>query len=705
MRQEASIIPFGKWMLATTSTDGRVRGMRKIKLQKAGSDRLAAQFAADLNPAQHAAATAPDGYNLILAGPGSGKTRVITYRVAYLIARGVPAESILLVTFTRRAAREMVARLEALIGPRVARLWAGTFHHIGNRILRRSAQVLGYDPNFTILDGADQLDLIRLAMEDAGMMGSGKLAPKAEAVQHLVSLSFNVRRPLRELVIDRNPAWADWTGQIEAASLAYAKRKQAANCMDYDDLLGQWARLLDDFPDQRAALGRQFRHLLIDEMQDTNSIQAHLIETIARNGSGNLTAVGDDAQSIYRFRGANYDNILKFPERNPNTTIFRLETNYRSTPEIVAFANASIAQNETGFDKTIQSARGSGVLPLVVPAADGVEEAEFLCQQILELTEQGVSLAKIAVLYRNHHDSILLQAELVARGIPYTIRSGLRFFEQAHIKDALAYLRILVNARDEPAWRRLLLLLPGVGPAKAATVCGHLIAQADPLAALATAPTMALLPTKTKGFFAGFVTDLRKIEAAQPLTNPAAAIAALLAGGYPDVVKARYERPDNRIADIEQMAVLASRYENLERLISDLLLAGDVYGVDTLGTDDQTEHLVLSTIHQAKGLEWSRVFVPRLVEDGFPSARALGEEGGEEEERRVFYVAVTRAMDELYLTYPLTLARGGRGPTLITKPSRFLTELPASLVELASLESEIDLSWSGVLQTKPEAGG
>ena len=679
--------------------------MRKIKLRKAGDDRLAARFAADLNEAQHAAATAPDGYNLILAGPGSGKTRVITYRVAYLIARGVPAESILLVTFTRRAAREMVSRLEAIIGPRVARLWAGTFHHIGNRILRRSAKVLGYDPNFTILDGADQLDLVRLAMEDAGMLGSGRLAPKAEAVQHLISLAFNVRRPLRDLVIDRNPDWQEWVPNLEAATAAYAQRKLAANCMDYDDLLGQWARLLDDFPDQREAQARLVQHLLIDEMQDTNSIQAHLVETIARAGSGNLTAVGDDAQSIYKFRGANYDNILQFPERNAPTAIFRLETNYRSTPEIVAFTNASIAHNETGFPKTLRSARGSGVLPLVVPAADGVEEAEFVCQQILELSEQGVALARQAVLYRNHHDSILIQAELVNRGIPYTIRSGLRFFEQAHIKDALAYLRILVNGKDEPAWRRLLLLLPGVGPAKAAAVCAHLIAQPDPVKALATAATMALVPTKAKGFCAGLIVDLQKIQAARPEANPAAAIAALLAGGYPDTVRARYERPDNRLADIEQMAVLASRYDSLERLISDLLLAGDIYGVDTLGTEDSADHLVLSTIHQAKGLEWSRVFVPRLVEDSFPSARALGEPGGEEEERRVFYVAVSRAMDELYLTYPLTLARGGRGPTLITKPSRFLTELDATLIEQATLESEIDLSWSGVLkQDRPTQG-
>ncbi len=674
--------------------------MRKIRLQRAGDDRLAARFAAELNRAQHSAATAPDGFNLILAGPGSGKTRVITYRVAYLIARGVPAESILLVTFTRRAAREMVGRLEALIGPVAAKVWAGTFHHIGNRLLRRSAQVLGYGPNFTILDGEDQLDLVRMAMEDAGLVGSGKLAPKPAAVQHALSFAFNVQRPLREVILERNPDWEEWVPNLEAAAQAYARRKLAANCMDYDDLLGQWARLLADFPEQRAKQSKMFRQILIDETQDTNTVQLELIETLAREGAGNLTAVGDDAQSIYRFRGANYDNILKFPDRNPGTSIFRLETNYRSTPELVAFTNASIARNASGFEKTLVSARGKGVRPLVVPAADVHEEAAYLCQQILELHEEDVPLGKMAVLYRNHHDSILLQAELVARGVPYTVRSGLRFFEQAHIKDVLAYCRILVNPRDEPAWRRLLLLLPGIGPAKASGLCTHLMASPDPLAALATAPTMALVPAKSKGFFAGFVADLRKVEAAKPETNPAAAIGAILQGGYPDTVKGRYERPENRIADIEQMAVLASRFDSLERLISELMLAGDVYGADSVDGDEPTDHIVLSTIHQAKGLEWSRVFVPRLVEDGFPGARSLTDPGGEEEERRVFYVAVTRAMDELYLTYPQTMPRGGRGPTLLTRPSRFLTEIDAELYEQATLESDIDLSWSGIAKFK-----
>jgi DNA helicase II / ATP-dependent DNA helicase PcrA len=670
--------------------------MRKIQLKKTATDRLSERFALDLNESQRAAATAPDGYNLILAGPGSGKTRVITYRVAYLIAKGVPAESILLVTFTRRAAREMVGRLESLIGPQAARVWAGTFHHIGNRLLRRAAGALGYGPNFTILDGEDQLDLVRLAMDDAQLFGTGRMAPKPATVHHLISFAFNVGRPLGEVVADRSPDLAAWAPHLEEAAASYARRKRAANCMDYDDLLGQWARLIEEFPDHRAAQGRMFRHILIDEMQDTNTVQVALVEAIAGAGAGNLTAVGDDAQSIYRFRGANYDNILKFPERHPGARIFHLETNYRSSPEIVAFTNASIAHNTSGFARTLVSARPPGVRPVVVPTADAYEEAEFLCQQILECREQGVSLNRIAVLYRNHHDSILLQAELVARGIEYSVRSGLRFFEQAHIKDVLAYLRIVVNPRDEAAWRRLLLLLPGIGQAKASALCDHLAGTADPLGTLTSSGTMKLVPPKSRGFFAGFVADLDKIRATGPEQDPAAAIGAILQGGYPATVRAKYERPDNRLADIEQLAVLAARYDSLERLIADLLLAGDVYGMDTVSGDDEpAEVLVLSTIHQAKGLEWSRVFVPRLVDDSFPNHRALGEPGGEDEERRIFYVAVTRAMDELYLSYPLMMARGGRGPSVLTTPSRFLTEIDPALYEPVELETDLDLAWSG----------
>jgi DNA helicase-2/ATP-dependent DNA helicase PcrA len=655
--------------------------MAKTRQYKSAVGRLDERLARDLNESQLAAATAPDGYNLILAGPGSGKTRVITYRVAYLIERGIAAESILLVTFTRRAAREMVGRLETLIGPSATRVWAGTFHHIGNRLLRRAAARLGYAANFTILDSSDQLDLIEQSMEGAGLFGSGKLAPKAAQVQHLISFALNVGRPLAEHVHERHQQMVPWLPQLEKVAELYIRRKREANCMDYDDLLLQWARLIAEFPDERAAQGRAFRHILIDEMQDTNTVQVALVEDIAAAGAGNLTAVGDDAQSIYRFRGANYDNILKFPERHKEARRYLLEVNYRSTPEIVALTNSSIAHNRLGFKKTLRSARTAGTLPVVKAASDAYEEAAYVCDKVLEIHEEGTPLNRMAVLYRNHHDGILIQNELVQRGITYEVRSGLRFFEQAHIKDVLCYLRIVVNPRDEAAWRRLLLLLPGIGPAKATALVSHLLASAEPLATLATASTMELVPGKSKGPFAAFVADIQKIVATNPETQPAAAVAAILEGGYPETVRNKYEQPELRLADIEQIVVLAAGHESLERMIAELVLAGDVYGADSLGGADPEEVLVLSTIHQAKGLEWACVFVPRLVDESFPSYRALNEPGGEDEERRIFYVAVTRAMDELYLIYPLLSARGAWAPNTVTKPSRFLKELDRKLYE------------------------
>lgn len=666
------------------------RDMRKIVLKHTLPARLEKHLGNDLNDSQRQAVMAADGCNLILAGPGSGKTRVITYRVAYLIARGVPAESILLVTFTRRAAREMVRRLDTLIGHDASKVWAGTFHHVGNRLLRRPAKLLGFEPNFTILDSEDQLDLIRLAMDDAGFQAKSKekLAPKPAQLHHLLSFQVNTRAPLAQIIENQAPELLEWLPRIEAVGAAYAKRKLAANCMDYDDLLVQWLRLIKEFPGQLERMANTFRHILIDEMQDTNALQVEIVEMIAAAGAGNLTAVGDDAQSIYRFRGANYDNILRFPERHEGARTFLLDVNYRSTPQIVAFTAASIRHNQSGFPKELVSSRPEGLLPVVVATADVYEEADLVCQQILDARDKDVALGDMAVLYRNHYDSVVLQGSLVTRGIPYTVRSGLRFFEQAHIKDVLAYLRVVVNPRDEASWRRILLLLPGIGPAKAAGVYRRLAEAADPLAELGSAQTMAAVPPRSRGFFAAFVSDLQQIRATDPEHHPEEAVRAVLKGGYSAVVAQKYDRPQNRIADIEQFAVLAAKYDSLERLLAELLLAGDVYGMDSVEPVDPKDLLVLSTVHQAKGLEWSHVFVIRLVEDSFPNRRAMDEEGGEEEERRIFYVAVSRAMNELTLVYPSTVSRGSYDPMVFTSPSRFLGEIDKDLFERAELEHE-----------------
>lgn len=662
--------------------------MRKIRLKSTTPAPPADLFRDDLNESQRLAATAPDGANLILAGPGSGKTRVITYRVAYLIARGVPSSSILLVTFTRRAAREMVHRLEGLTGPAASQVWTGTFHHIGNRLLRRGAALLGYQPNFTILDGEDQLDLLRLAMDDAGLTGRDRLAPRPSRVLHLLSLSINTGRAVRDVLADRAPDLADWVEEIELAAAAFTARKRAANSVDYDDLLVLWLRLLREFPEQLEHQARLFRHVLVDELQDVNALQMEIVELIAQAGMGNLTAVGDDAQSIYRFRGANYANILQFPERHPGARVFALDLNYRSTPQIVALTNASIARNASGFTRSLVSVRGNGVAPSVIAAATVFEEAAVVGQLILEARDSGVPLGRIAVLYRNHYDGVVLQGELLNRGIPYLIRSGLRFFEQAHVKDVLAYLRVVSNPRDEASWRRLLLLLPGIGPARRSTLFHRISQFPDPFRALESAETMALVPAKSRGVFAAFVGDLQRVRGVDPERNPAAAIVEVIKGGYRATLQEKYDRADNRLADLEQFAVLASKYDGLERMLADLLLAGDVYGVDSTSHVDPEDVLILSTVHQAKGLEWSHVFVIRLVEDTFPHYRAIDEPDGVEEERRVFYVAASRAMNELILTYPATIARGSYGPTVLTTPSRFLTEIPEALYERVEIESD-----------------
>ena len=489
------------------------------------------------------------------------------------------------------------------------------------------------------------------------------------------------------IIGEQSSGLLEWREQIEAWQQAYARRKRDANSMDYDDLLLQWGRLVREFPDERAAQARMFRHILIDEMQDTNAVQIEIVEAIAAAGAGNLTAVGDDAQSIYRFRGADYDNILKFPERHaglPNLSARRQlsldSADRRPHPGVDRL-------QQDRFRQGARSRRGRyGLLPLVVATRDAYEEAALICQQMAEGRERGVELGQMAVLYRNHHDSILLQGELLSRGIPYTVRSGLRFFEQAHIKDVLAHLRIVLNPRDEASWRRLLLLLPGIGAAKAAAIFGAVSQSSTPLEALESAEVMALAPARSKGFLAGFIADLRQLRATKPDRNPAAAVGAILKGGYPATVRLKYERPDNRIADIEQFALLAAKYDSLERLIADLLLAGDVYGMDSAADHDSSDVLVLSTVHQAKGLEWQHVFVPRLIEESFPHRRSLDEPGGEEEERRIFYVAITRAMNELTLTYPATIAFAGRGPTVFTTPSRFLTEIDSVLFERAEVE-------------------
>ncbi len=652
----------------------------------------------DLNDQQRAAVTCGDGPKLVIAGAGSGKTRTITYRVAYLMARGIPPSRILLATFTNKAAHEMLSRVEALTGTNVGlpvqsltgqagKVWGGTFHAIGNRLLRQYAKLVGFTSNYSILDEEDQRDLIKVCVTEAKVKLEEKRFPAPSLLQDMISFAFNTQQPIAAVIERAYPHFVPWTGEIQTIEERYTTKKRTSNLMDYDDLLRYWLALLQEHPEVAKRLGEQFRYLLVDEYQDTNIVQSHIIEQLASDNGRNLMVVGDDSQSIYAFRGANYDNILNFPERNPGTEIFKLEINYRSTPEVLEFTNASIHHNQRQHHKTLTATRASGVLPVVVPVNDVYQEAAFVAQRLLQLRDEGIPLEEMAVLYRAHAHSTILQAELIRRNIQYEIRSGVRFFEQAHIKDVVAHLKVLDNPFDEVAWRRLFLMIPRIGNVTAARLWQAIATTANPIDGLLSPAAQEHVPASAKAFFTRFQRDLRTLKEAVAEQPPVALVTTVLETGYADYLKAKYDASQSRIEDIQQLAVFARPYRSLQGLLSELVLLGELYGQDVVaGPTADRERVCLSSVHQAKGLEWRVVFVMRMCEGEFPSPMALREVDGEEEERRIFYVATTRAQDELYLIHPL-IDLGPRGASgLLLQPSRFLQEIPFSLYEQGTVE-------------------
>ncbi|MBI3021126.1 MAG: ATP-dependent helicase [Candidatus Omnitrophica bacterium] len=661
---------------------------RTFTIRPARSAAFTLDLARDLNEAQRAAVTCGEGPKLIIAGAGSGKTRTITYRVAYLMTQGVHPSQILLATFTNKAAREMLSRVEALIGGETSAIWGGTFHALGNRILRRHAALVGLAPNYSILDEEDQRDLLKVCVRDAKIRVEEKRFPSPAVIEDLISMAFNTERPLSAVVEERAPHFSPWMAELQQISARYKAKKRSANAVDYDDLLRFWLRLLKEHPDIAMRLGGQFRYLLVDEYQDTNTAQAEIVERIADHNGRNLMVVGDDAQSIYRFRGANYENILKFPERNAGTEIFKLEVNYRSTPEILDFTNASILHNQRQYRKTLVAQRTSGALPVVIPLNDVYQEAAFVAERILQLRDEDVPLVEMAVLYRAHAHSSILQAELIKRNIPYDVRSGVRFFEQAHIKDVVAYLKVLDNPCDEVAWRRLWLLLPRIGHATAARLWEGIAKAAHPLDAATSESLRSTLPSSAQPAFQRFQRDLRALASMVGDRHPSELIQAVMDTGYLDSLRARYEDAQSRIEDLQQLSVFARSYRTLRGLLSELVLFGELYGQEVgRGGSSDTERLILSSVHQAKGLEWRVVFVIRMCEGDFPSEMALREAEGEEEERRIFYVATTRAKDELYISHPVIDMSLRGNSRLFLQPSRFLREVRFTLYEQGEVQS------------------
>ena len=674
--------------------------MRKYTIKTETPRRGLVNYQAELNDEQRAVVLAGKGPLLIIAGAGSGKTRTVTYRVARLIEAGVSPARILLVTFTNRAAREMLGRVETLLGADVRRVWGGTFHSIANRLLRRHAASIGYESNYTILDSEDAKEMIDACLDEAAIDTAARRFPKGEVLRELFSFATNTDTPLPQVIAARAPHFEPLSGQIERVDRLYQERKRERNAMDYDDLLTNWKRLFEEKPEVAAIYQDQFEHVLVDEYQDTNLLQAEIVDLVAAKHR-NLTVVGDDAQSIFGWRGANFENIYRFPERYPDAQIFRLETNYRSTPEILMLANASVANNCRQFPKNLKAMRPSRDLsPALIPARDAVQQAAFVASRVLELRDEGRPLDEMAVLYRSHVHALELQLELTRRGIPYEVRSGVRFFEQAHIKDVTSYLRLIVNPRDEVAWKRVLKLIPKIGQATAALIWERLAYAEEPLALVRTAATEenAFALSLPKGAAAGwreFANLIRDLTAPETVDQPGKQIELILECGYLEYLAASYENAEGRTEDLRQLANFATRYQTTAEFLSELALInterfappGPTVGTDVVMGGDEDERLTLSSIHQAKGLEWRIVFLVWAADGRIPSARSLREAEGEAEERRLFYVALTRAQDELYVCYPLIESERGR-QTVLQRPSRFVTEVPRTLFEIWSLDEE-----------------
>jgi len=689
---------------------------RQYTLQRAPAPTsIHVDYSTELNEQQLAAVTAAPGPLLVIAGAGSGKTRTLIYRVAYLLENGIDPRNILLLTFTNRAAREMLGRVANLLPVDASGLWGGTFHSIGNRILRRHGSALGYSSGFTIMDREDQKDLIDAVVISAGIDPKEIRFPKGDVLAEIFSFVVNTEKPMEELLAEKFPYFLPLLEKIQDIRERYEKKKKATNSMDFDDLLQKTLSMFQQHERIAEIYRRQFQFILVDEYQDTNKIQADLVDLLARDHR-NVMVVGDDARSIYSWRGANFQNILEFPKRYPEAQVFKIEMNYRSVPEILEVANAAIAANVHQFRKHLSATRESKALrPALVALNDGAEQAQFVAQRLLELRDENVDLNDIAVLYRAHYHAIELQLELSRRGIPYQITSGIRFFEQAHIKDVTAFVRFVANPRDEVAFKRMAKLLPGIGNRTAENLWQKWTAivvaagadrgsEKESAAAVpagldrgpgtTSAPAgvsdadysfgerlLAMnVPVKSKKAWEQLAHTLDEIAPAGQPNMPSEMITSVVEAIYDDYAKANFTNYELRREDLNQLAIFARQFRDVHEFLSQLALISNVDAEAASTQISDKEAVNLSSVHQAKGLEFHTVFVIWLTDGMFPSNRSLDTRDALEEERRLFYVAITRARDELYLTYPQMRLSGGYGD-VFQRPSRFLQEIPNDLIE------------------------
>jgi DNA helicase-2/ATP-dependent DNA helicase PcrA len=640
------------------------------------------KYAEVLNAAQFEAVTHRDGPLLVVAGAGSGKTRTLIYRVARLVESGVPAGAILLLTFTRRAAQEMLRRAEQLVGEQTRQVAGGTFHSFANNVLRRWGEPLGLRPNFTILDRADMEDVINLIRTRMGLGSRERRFPKKSTLAEAISMSRNKRRVLEEEIEADFPHLIEHSNDILQLAQKYEAYKRERGLLDYDDLLDRLVDLLQQHERVRKRLSESYRYIMIDEYQDTNVVQAEIVRLLG-SGHRNVMAVGDDAQSIYSFRGANFRNILDFPKIFPGAKIVKLEENYRSIQGILDVANEVISRAAEKYTKVLHTRRKSEVRPMLVRAADEHMQSRFVAQRILELREDGVELGEIAVLFRSSFHSFDLELELQRRDIPFIKRGGFKFIETAHIKDVLGHLRVIANPADAVSWLRVLTLVKGVGNRTAERLIDSLITSDDPHKALLASSAISIARGEgADGFrrLAALLADMRA-EGKRPAEQVAATLeyyVPLMRDAYPDDFPKRQR-------DLEHFQNITERYRSLEQMLSDMALEppNDSLG-GVLATDTEDEYVTLSTIHSAKGLEWKVVFLIWAADGRFPGPQSIDPEDLEEE-RRLMYVAATRAKDELYLSYPIYMFDRTVGYSM-GRVSRFLEDVAPEILPTAMLQ-------------------
>jgi len=634
-------------------------------------------FSAQLNEEQLAAVQAPDGPVLIIAAAGTGKTRTLTYRVAYLVEQGINPERVLLLTFTNRAAGEMLDRARGLVGQSIGGLWGGTFHHMANRMLRRHADRLGFGSDYTILDQDDARRVMKQCTENLGL--GGKQFPKPDVLLSLFGLSAGREQALETLAEERFEHHPVDPGDILRVHGRYQARKRELNGMDFDDLLVYGLALFRENPDILERYQDRFLYVLVDEYQDTNRIQAEWVDRVSA-GRRNLLVVGDDFQSIYSWRGADFTNILSFPKRYADTQIFKLETNYRSIPGILDVANACIAANPEQFQKELRAVRKSLVKPQVVELRDGGAQARFVIEEIRRLRRQGVPASDIAVLYRAHFQAMELQLELAREQLPYVITSGVRFFEQAHIKDVCSLVRVLHAPGDELAFLRLLTLLPKVGPKTADRIWKKLGGRFRARNPEQRKQLLEALPAVARERWAPVDPILAAYFEEGLDQDPGEVIHRYTEAFYGDFAVETFDNADRRMEDIQELVLFTARFPHAEAFLNEVALLTNLDAEASPEQEQAGEAVRLTTVHQAKGLEWPVVFVLWMADGMFPSGRSMQETGGEAEERRLFYVASTRAKDALYLMVP-RMRRARDGSLAYYSPSRFLGEIPEELFE------------------------